>query len=292
VIAEFQLVHGRVPNSELVILALGRMGGAELTHASDLDLIYLFTGDFAAESDGEKPLGAVRYYNRLAQRVTAGLSVPTAAGALYDVDTRLRPSGAQGPLVVSLDGFQRYQMEDAWTWEHMALMRARVVYGSDAARRQTDKIILEVFEKNRNKSEIIRDAVKMRADIARHKPPRSELDVKLLGGGLVDLEFCVHVLQLQHRTAFYPALGSAIHALWEQGLMPSDMADHYRFLTRLLVTLRLVSPDLEVPDPATCAIIARACQVKDWPSLLERLGAARQSVSEVWKRLTTDMQGE
>ena len=79
-----------------------------------------------AESDGERPLTASLYYNRLAQRVSAALSVPTAAGALYEVDTRLRPLGAQGPLAVSFDSFERYQREDAWTWEHMALTRARV----------------------------------------------------------------------------------------------------------------------------------------------------------------------
>ncbi len=130
-VAEFTLKHGVVPDSELVILALGRMGGGALTHASDLDLVYLFTGDYMAESDGEKPLGAVLYYNRLAQRVSGALSAPTASGPLYDIDTRLRPSGTQGPLVVSLDGFARYQREDAWTWEHMALTRARPVFGSE-----------------------------------------------------------------------------------------------------------------------------------------------------------------
>ncbi|PND67878.1 hypothetical protein, partial [Escherichia coli] len=89
----------------------------------------LFTGDFAAESDGPKPLGATLYYNRLAQRVSAALSVPTAAGPLYEIDTRLRPSGTQGPLVVNVDSFARYQRESAWTWEHMALTRARPVFG-------------------------------------------------------------------------------------------------------------------------------------------------------------------
>ncbi|WP_077146464.1 glutamine-synthetase adenylyltransferase, partial [Sphingopyxis sp. KK2] len=133
-VAEFVEAHGRIADGELVVLALGRLGGRALTHASDLDLIYLFTGDHLAESDGRRPLGATTYYNRLAQRVTAAMSVPTAAGKLYDVDTRLRPQGAQGPLVVTLDSFDRYQREEAWTWEHMALLRARPVYGSDAAR--------------------------------------------------------------------------------------------------------------------------------------------------------------
>ena len=97
-VAEFTRAHGRVPGSELVMLGLGRLGGGALTPASDLDIIFLFTGDHAAESDGRRPLGATQYYNRLAQRITAALSVATAEGALYEVDTRLRPQGAQGLL--------------------------------------------------------------------------------------------------------------------------------------------------------------------------------------------------
>ena len=112
-----------------MILGLGRFGGYSLTHASDLDLIYLHTARGGA-SDGAKPLGPNDYFNRLANRVTAALSVPTAAGPLYDVDTRLRPEGAMGMLIVSLDAFEHYQRSTAWTWEHMALCRARPVYGS------------------------------------------------------------------------------------------------------------------------------------------------------------------
>jgi glutamate-ammonia-ligase adenylyltransferase len=125
--AEFAAVHGVVPDSSLIILGLGRLGGGSLTHASDLDLVFLFSGDFHAESDGPRPLGATLYYARLCQRVSVALSAPTAAGALYDVDTRLRPSGTQGPIAVSLDSFARYQTREAWTWEHMALCRARPV---------------------------------------------------------------------------------------------------------------------------------------------------------------------
>ena len=101
-----------------------------LTHASDLDIIYLHIGPERGEySDGAKPLAPNDYFNRLASRVTAALSVPTAAGPLYDVDTRLRPQGETGMLSVSLDAFERYQRDEAWTWEHMALCRARPVLG-------------------------------------------------------------------------------------------------------------------------------------------------------------------
>jgi [glutamine synthetase] adenylyltransferase / [glutamine synthetase]-adenylyl-L-tyrosine phosphorylase len=292
VIAEFQRAHGLVAQSELVILALGRMGGAELTHASDLDLIYLFTGDFSSESDGGKPLGAVQYYNRLAQRITAGLSVSTAAGPLYEVDTRLRPSGAQGPLVVSLDGFERYQKEDAWTWEHMALTRARLVYGSADARAATAQIIADVLAKPRDPAVLLADAVKMRNDMARHKPGKGALDVKLSSGGLVDLEFCIHIKQLLNYSSFHPELSKAISGLVDAGHLPADMIEAHRLMTRLLVTLRLLAPDLVEPDPSTRALIARACNASDWQTLLEQLAATRQSVSKVWGEITALAKGD
>lgn len=279
---EFIRAHGRVPDSELVILALGRMGGQALTHASDLDLVYLFTGDYAAESDGPKPLGAVTYYNRLAQRVTAALSVPTAAGPLYEVDTRLRPSGAQGPLTVSLDGFARYQREDAWTWEHMALTRARPIFGSDAARAAVAEIVTEVLGGARPQRDVVAEAAKMRAEMAQHKPPAGPLDVKLLDGGLVDLEFAVHTLQLQHRTGFDPRLASAIDALSAQGLLPPAMREAYAFLGRLLVTMRLVAPDAQPPGAATQALIARALGLADWDAVVATLDRTRQEVSACW----------
>ncbi len=292
VTAEFEAVHGKVPGSELVILALGRMGGGELTHASDLDLIYLFTGDFASESDGAKPLGATHYFNRLAQRVTAGLSVVTAAGALYEVDTRLRPSGAQGPLVVSLDSFERYQREEAWTWEHMALTRARLVFGSAEARAATQAIIDTVLNRPRERAEIVAAATKMRSDIAEHKPPKGPLDVKLCEGGLVDLEFAVQVTQLAHRKGLAPHLATAIAALVEAGLLPPSLADGYRLLSRFLVTVRLVAPDLQVPSGPIQTLIARACDQPDWESLLAALDAVRQGVSEAWHAICAAPTGD
>src|SRR3546814_12409420 len=102
------------------------MWGRVLIHASDFALIYLLHAEQRCATDGPRPLCATTYYNRLAQRVTSSVSVPTAAGKLYDIDTRLRPQGAQGPLVVTLDSFERYQREEAWTWEHMEIGRAHV----------------------------------------------------------------------------------------------------------------------------------------------------------------------
>ncbi len=284
-VEEFVRVHGRVPESELVILALGRMGGQALTHASDLDLIYLFTGDYAGESNGAKPLGAVTYYNRLAQRVTAALSVATAAGPLYEVDTRLRPSGAQGPLAVSLDGFARYQREDAWTWEHMALTRARPVFGGAAARASVQEIVDAVLRGARPVRDILSDAVKMRDEMAAHKPPAGPLDAKLLPGGLVDLEFAVHVLQLRHKTAFAPQLRKAIGLLVEGALLPATVLDAYDLLSRLLVTLRLVAPDAQPPGETTQALIARAVGLESWDAVVASLERTRQEVRDCWAEI-------
>lgn len=290
-VAEFARAHGRVPGSELVILAFGRTGGGALTHASDLDLVYLFTGDFAAESDGAKPLGATLYYNRLAQRITAALSVPTAAGPLYPVDTRLRPSGTQGPLVVSVESFARYQREDAWTWEHMALTRARPVFGSPAAREAVSKVIVEVLEGARPERDLPAEAATMRADMARHKPPAGPLDAKLLPGGLVDLEFTVHLAQLLHRSGFDPDLRVAIPALTVAGALPDGLLTAHDLLTRLLVTLRLVAPDAHEPPPATQALIARALRLPDWPAVLAAFAATRQEVEAAWRGMTGGCDG-
>jgi [glutamine synthetase] adenylyltransferase / [glutamine synthetase]-adenylyl-L-tyrosine phosphorylase len=280
-VAEFARAHGHVPDSEFVILALGRLGGGALTHASDLDLIYLFTGDFSAESDGAKPLGATLYYNRLAQRVTGALSVATAAGPLYPIDTRLRPSGSQGPLAVTFDSFARYQREEAWTWEHMALTRARPVFGSAAACDRVRTIIDQVLTAQGTR-DVIADAVAMRAEMAAHKPPAGPLDAKLLPGGLVDLEFVVHATQLSHRTGFDPALDRAIAALGD--LLPPAMGAAHDLLTRLLVTLRLVAPDAQEPaTEATRALIARALGLADWDVVLAAFAATRHEVSVAWK---------
>ena len=284
-VGEFTAVHGQMPGSEPVILALGRLGGGALTHASDLDLIFLFSGDIGGESDGRRPLGSTQYYNRLAQRIIAALSVPTAAGALYEVDTRLRPNGAQGLLAVSFASFAEYQRQQAWTWEHMALCRARVVYGSPEARTRLDAIIGEVLHAPRDADELMAAALKMRTDIASHKKPLGPLDVKLLPGGLVDLEFIVHTLQLRHGTGFDPDLRRAIALLAEQGLVSASLAQANDLMTRLLVTLRLVAPDCHTPPPASQVLVARACGCDSWSALLAAVESARASVQTEWQRL-------
>lgn len=277
--------HGRIPGGELGVLGLGRLGGGALTHASDLDLIYVFSGGIGAESDGRRPLTASLYFNRLAQRVSAALSVPTAEGALYEVDTRLRPQGNQGMLAVGLDSFARYQAEDAWTWEHMALCRARAIHGSPAMRAALDQAIAQVLDREREPEQLRADILAMRAEIAAHKQPGGPLDVKLLRGGLVDCEFIVHYLQLRDRVAFDPSLDRAIAMLVEQGRLPASFADNHALLTRLLVSGRLLAPRGTEPPAAARAALAEACGAEDYAALLQALAEARQGVGRTWAEL-------
>jgi glutamate-ammonia-ligase adenylyltransferase len=282
---EFEQAHGRFPGGELVVLGLGRFGGHALTHASDLDIIYLHTAGQGGVSDGPKPLGPNDYFNRLARRIGAALSVPTAAGPLYDVDTRLRPEGAKGMLAVSLDSFERYQRNEAWTWEHMALCRARPVFGSAEARERAAAIVEDILRLPRDRSKVIADAVKMRGDMERHKPAQGPLDVKLGSGGLVDLEFATHVLQLTTHVGLNPRLEVALDALAAESLVPANIVEALKLLSRMLVMMRLVAPGDVKPTPDTWQLVARACGADSWDELLAEHAAARHSIAALWNSI-------
>lgn len=284
-VTEFEKAHGKIAGGELIILALGRLGGEALTHASDLDIILLFTGDHLAESDGPRALGATQYFNRLAQRVIAAMSVATASGALYEIDTRLRPSGADGLLCASVKSFDQYQRENAWTWEHMALTRARVLFGSVGARTFVAEIIRDVLHTPRDGDKLRHDIAKMRKDMAAHKPPKGALDVKLLPGGLVDMEFIIHALQLETHDGMQPQLGPAIDALVAAGHLQADFAKAFALMARLLVMVRLIAPDCAAPPEAAQYLIAHSLGFDDWDGLTRALRDYRGVVMDQWHKL-------
>ncbi|MEI6486154.1 MAG: bifunctional [glutamine synthetase] adenylyltransferase/[glutamine synthetase]-adenylyl-L-tyrosine phosphorylase [Sphingomonadales bacterium] len=282
VAAEFALAHGAVPGGELVVLALGRHGGRAMTHASDLDLVFLFTGHHEAVSDGPRPLPAATYFNRLAARLVTALSVPTAAGALYEVDTRLRPWGAKGNLALSIPSFARYQREEAESWEHMALTRARVVAGPGGA---AQAVIADVLAAPRDAAALARAVLAMRAEMAAAKPPQGRFDVKLAAGGMVDLEFIVHFRQLASGIGLSPELPVAMADLAAAGLIPADLAAAHDFLARTLIWLRLLFAGARVPDALpdpVQAILARALGAANFAGFTEQLAIARQAVRVAW----------
>jgi glutamate-ammonia-ligase adenylyltransferase len=284
--ADFERSHGPMPGGELVLLALGRLGGRALTHASDLDLIFVYDAPEGAQSEHARPLTAADYYNRLARRVVAALSVPTAAGPLYEVDTRLRPQGEQGMLAVSLPGFAAYQRSEAWTWEHMALCRARPLTGSADARNKVVETIRAVLAMPRDPTRMRADAAAMRSDMAKHKPAWGPLDVKLGEGGLVDLEFAVHTLQLTTGQGLDPRLEVAIADLGKAGPLESAQVDaDLRLLSRILVCLRLLAPGQVKLTAPTEELLARLCGQGDWDALVAAMAAARQRISALWARV-------
>ena len=282
VAADFARAHGHVPGGELIVLALGRHGGRAMTHASDLDLVFLFSGDHETLSDGARPLPASQYFNRLAARLVTALSVPTAAGALYEVDTRLRPWGAKGNLALSLASFARYQHEEAESWEHMALTRARVVAGPAAAAKA---VIADVLARPRDEAALRAAVLAMRADMAAAKKPQGRFDVKLASGGLVDLEFIVHFRQLASGRGLHPELPAALAALIADGQLPADLLAAHDLLARTLIWLRLLFAGAKVPDALpepVAAILARALGAANFAALTAQLALAREQVRVAW----------
>jgi glutamate-ammonia-ligase adenylyltransferase len=186
-------------------------------------------------------------------------------------------------LAVSLASFADYQQRRAWTWEHMALTRARSLYGSAEGRAALQRVIDDTLRMERDPTKVTADAAAMRAEIAAHKAAKGPFDIKLGDGGLVDLEFAVHTLQLRHRIGLRPRLEEALAELAGAGLVPTDIDTALRLLTRMLVTLRLVSPDSAEPPAASRDLVARACGLPDWKALLAAHADARHSIAELWR---------
>lgn len=278
VTASFIARHGDIPGQHLVPLALGRFGGGELTTQSDLDLVLVFTGGFDTHSNGQPPLSASAWFNRLGQRLIAALTVPTAAGPLYEVDTRLRPSGSDGLLVVSLDSFVRYQQQDAGMWETMALTRARPVGArpQDAALAQA--AIDALVATPRDPALVRREALDMRRHMAKHKAAAGPFDVKLMKGGLVDIEFIVQTRALTAGRPVPAALSDAA------ALLAPELVEPARLMMSILVMLRLIQPHDAQATPTAAAgrLIARACGHSSFADLKADLAAARATVQKAW----------
>jgi glutamate-ammonia-ligase adenylyltransferase len=188
-------------------------------------------------------------------------------------------------LVVSLDAFERYQREEAWTWEHMALCRARPVFGSPEVRTHVADMIGGILRLPRQTATVAADASKMRAEMERHKPPRGPIDVKLGPGGLVDLEFAVHVLQLTTHVGLDTRLEVALEQLAAESLVEANIVDALKLLSRMLVMMRLVAPGDVKPTAETWQLVADACGAATWDELLAEHDAARQRIAALWNRI-------
>jgi len=196
-LADHALRYGKVRGGGLAVVALGKAGSGEMMAGSDLDLMLIYDHPPEAESNGQKPMPASQYFARAAQAVIAALTVPTRHGPLYQVDMRLRPSGSKGPVAVSLASFVHYHRESAWTWERLALTRARVVAGPARLRARVEAAIGAAL-RGADPARVLPDTVDMRARLLRDLPPRGVWDAKLRPGGLMETEFIAQALMLLH----------------------------------------------------------------------------------------------
>ncbi|RMG30667.1 MAG: bifunctional [glutamate--ammonia ligase]-adenylyl-L-tyrosine phosphorylase/[glutamate--ammonia-ligase] adenylyltransferase [Gammaproteobacteria bacterium] len=197
-----------------LLVGYGKLGGRELGYGSDLDLVFLHDGDDAGRTDGRRPLENGLFFARLGQRVIHMLNTLTPSGVLYEVDVRLRPSGASGLLVSSLEAFARYQREEAWTWEHQALVRARPVAGPPALAQAFARIRQEVLCRPRDARRLQQEVVDMRRRMREALTVRGgdRFDLKQGAGGLVDIEFLVQYLVLRHAPS-HPELAAETSTL-------------------------------------------------------------------------------
>ena len=275
----FTRLHGRVAGQQTAILALGKLGGREMTASSDLDLMVVY--EFEAErpeSDGPRRLHGAQYFSRLTQRLISGLTAQTNHGLLYRVDMRLRPSGRSGPLATQIDGFADYQENEAWTWEHMALTRARVVSAAPQFAARVERVIRGVLCRARDSDVITGDVVEMRKAIAAEKGDSDRWNLKYVAGGLIDIEFIAQYLQLIHAAQrpdiLDPSTTQVLDKAWHLGVLKPEDAEVLRRAVRLYHDLtQVLRLCLSGPfNPTTAApglvrLLARAADVPDFATL-------------------------
>ncbi|HWB45687.1 MAG TPA: bifunctional [glutamine synthetase] adenylyltransferase/[glutamine synthetase]-adenylyl-L-tyrosine phosphorylase [Hyphomicrobiaceae bacterium] len=300
---EMEKAHGRVAGGAAAVIAMGKLGGREMTAASDLDLLLIYDFDAnAVQSDGPRPLPPIQYYARLTQRLISALTSQTAEGKLYDVDMRLRPSGQKGPVATQLSSFIHYQDREAWTWEHLALTRARVISGPPKLRATVEAAIRNVLARPRDAWKIAADVRDMRARIEREKGTADIWDLKQVRGGLVDLEFIAQYLQLIHAAKHPDVLNqntvAALAGLHAAGVLPAGVADVLlpaaRLINNLTQVLRLC---LDGPFEAAKAshglrqLLAAAAGLPDFARVEADLAAHEAAVAELFRRLVAAPDG-
>jgi [glutamine synthetase] adenylyltransferase / [glutamine synthetase]-adenylyl-L-tyrosine phosphorylase len=286
--------HGEVAGGQVAIIAMGKLGGHEMTASSDLDLILVYDHAPEAEmSEGSRALSTNQYFARLAQRMVTAISAPTAEGTLYEVDLRLRPSGSKGPVAVKLASFIDYQTNAAWTWEKLALTRARVVAGDAGLVEKLNVTIRQALCAVRDPEKTKTDVADMRALMLREQKTFGPWDIKRAPGGLVEIEFIVQYLQLLHAPDILHTNTYEVLVLAEQkgvlaAIDAAVLKDATQLYQRITQLLRLC---LDEPfDPKTAALnlnkaVARAAIMPDVKSAEALLIDTQTQVSEIFGRI-------
>ena len=289
--------HGRIKGQQTAIVAMGRLGSREMTASSDLDLILLYDFDHDyPDSDGARPLHGAHYFARFTQRLISAFTTRTNYGVLYDVDMRLRPSGRAGPLASRVDSFAEYQDREAWTWEHMALTRARVISGPADFRDRIERIIRQVLTRRRDPAGVAVDVAEMRRAIALEKGEHDVWDLKYAAGGMVDIDFIAQYLQLVHAADTPDILNVATQQVLDNaarlGVLQPAAAEILRPATRLYhdltQILRLCVSDKFRPETSgedLLRVLARAGDAPDFSALEARVRETQAEVRRVFSAL-------
>lgn len=257
------------------IIAYGKLGGLELGYGSDLDLVFLYEGDDLAETDGKKPLSVAEYYGRIAQKVLHLLGTNTSQGIVYETDLRLRPSGNSGLLVSSLRAFEHYQMNEAWTWEQQALVKARFVAGDPRVGAGFEAVRVRALCRPRDLAPLAQEVIDMRERMRTTLGSRDhqQFDLKQDQGGIVDIEFLVQFLVLAGSSSDPPL---------------TEWTDVLRLLDRLALLERLPLEDAATLRDAYLALRGEAhrAQLDERPALADpaRFEALRARVGDLWMR--------
>ncbi len=297
---DFRVRHGGFAQGGLVIVAMGKLGGRELTFQSDLDLIFVYDVPEGVEtSDGERPLSPSHYFARLGQALNSALTSLTAEGKLYDVDTRLRPSGDAGPIATSLAAYREYFRDAAWTWERQALIRARTLAGPLALREATEAAIAQALDRPIAPATLVRDVAQMRARIASKRPGKNCWDIKNRPGGLIDVEFFCQYLVLANLADHPEIRDTNTHAtlerMGESGLLAAEEIDTLiaasMFWHRVLGLLRLSFEgpfeEADIPEGLRQALV-RATECEDFEDLKVRIANTAKSVARIFKNRITN----
>ena len=275
---------------------------------SDLDLLFIYDNpDNANSSDGPRPLPTSQYFARLGQRLISALTVQTGEGTPFKVDMRLRPSGNSGPLASNFQAFVKYHKQSAWTWEHMALTRARIIAAPDFMEPRIATAIREVIAGERDGNRLAGDVVDMRDRIAREHKPRSPWDVKYRVGGLIDVEFIAQYLVLRHAhthpeiiaggsIATFEALMRASVLSREDGAALISAARLWRALRNVLRLTHAIGYDKSsdfddgVQENLRTALV-RASGGTDFSELKNRLGTTAAEIDDLFTRLIREARG-
>ncbi|WP_417448820.1 bifunctional [glutamine synthetase] adenylyltransferase/[glutamine synthetase]-adenylyl-L-tyrosine phosphorylase [Kordiimonas sp.] len=293
---EFALRHGTFKGGGIAVIAMGKYGGRELTNTSDLDIVFLYhVPDMDAVSDGPKALSPSQYFSRLGQHIITAVTALTPEGRLFEVDTRLRPSGQQGPIVVTLKTFADYYTSAAWTWEHMALTRARILIAPEGLRTALSDTIRRVLIAPRNKDELLQRVHDMRLKLDSEFGTKNPWAVKNVRGGLIDMEFICQYLMLRegHESPdiFSPELDISIDRLADaNALTPAQarlMHEAHLFEQNIQSVLRLCLGSSHIEDDDIAEGIRRAlCRITDaadFSSLKARLQAFQSDIYSLFQ---------